>query len=647
MESNQSQSPSYRAVLIGIDAYTRKPLDGCVNDIDRIQEILLDRLGVPPERITRLAAPHEGATHSTRIPSLAPTQEEIRNVLERLAGEVGPQDVVFLYYSGHGSQAMTSLNGALVAREALLPVDHYNPGGAARLLYDFELNGLFSRIAERSGDLTVVLDCCHSASATREDIAPELRNRFCPVEGVQEISPMIVYPALSKDGAGLAPPNASHLLVASCRACELSWETLSGGVAHGAFTWALAGILEQTGRPLPELRWGDIWTALRDRLAQCNAQQNPLIVGRWERRLFGGPWEPRDLGFEIRQDGDRFRIEAGTLADLSPGAELAVYGEKPDLFPPFGSDEERTARIGSVRVETADRASAVAISTNGSFRLPAAARARLFRPGEVDRLPVRLQPPATLELRTYLEAGGVLTVVDEPEQAEAVVRADGRGTYHLGDALYGDGSDPARPALFSFPATSPVVLRRVLEHYADYNRVLRIPRRCTDLPGALSVELLDCVDLRGITIENFQAPPLRALPFDLSYKFEVKEGEGFAISIRNQGPELLHVTVLNCAGSGRIEFLGQAEVKPGALQTLWQDGKLGIPFDPRVATDRASIVDRLVVVGTTLPGQDLSYFAKNVSFAKAMEIDRDAGTRGDKPPVEQWTAVMVPLLIQR
>ena len=36
-------------LLIGIDAYDgRGPLQGCVNDVDAVQGVLLDRLGVPP-----------------------------------------------------------------------------------------------------------------------------------------------------------------------------------------------------------------------------------------------------------------------------------------------------------------------------------------------------------------------------------------------------------------------------------------------------------------------------------------------------------------------------------------------------------------------------------------------------------------------
>ena len=73
------------------------------------------RLGVPSERITRFAAPRARASASTRLPSLSPTLDGIRDCLNRLAEEVGKGDLVFLYYWGHGSQAMTRVNGEIIA----------------------------------------------------------------------------------------------------------------------------------------------------------------------------------------------------------------------------------------------------------------------------------------------------------------------------------------------------------------------------------------------------------------------------------------------------------------------------------------------------------------------------------------------------
>jgi hypothetical protein len=642
MES--SSAASYRAVLIGIDDYPQKPLSGCVNDIDQIEHILLDRLGVLPERITRFAAPRAGTVPATGLPSLNPTRDEIRSFLDRLAGEVGPDDLVFLYYSGHGSQLMTQLNGQLIAREALVPVDYRNDEGPQRLLYDFELNGLLAQIADRAGDLTVVLDCCHSASATRGDG----QDRYLPIPGIQDLSSQILPGrALAKDASGMLSAAASHMLVAACRASERAYEVGSGDSKppQGAFSRALVQILEATDRPLSDLRWWDIWTVLLDRVSSFNSAQHPELVGRGERHLFGGSWASRDLGYVIRQDGERFRIKAGTLTGVSEGAEVAVYGAEPDLFPALNSREDHAARIGLLRIDKADRSSCTAISANGNLRLPSEARGRLVKPGQPDRLTVSLDPfdPG---LAARLDAWGIAALPFNAAGIEARVHRE-NGLLHLGDEIYGDGRDP----LVSFSAQEPGLAEAVLGHYARYRHVLRLPLRCRDLTGALQVSLLDCRNMPKMAPEDLQAPSLSGLPLDPTWGYKVQEGEGFAIRIDNQAPDQLNVFVLNCAGSGRVEYLGLAEIPPGSQHILWCDGTLGNPFYPAVGTDRKAIVDRLVIVGTTLPDRNLSYLQVHESFAEVIQRCRDGRDALNRStptaPVEKWTAEMVTLQIYK
>src|SRR5689334_86551 len=96
--------PRYRALLIGVDAYRPKPLDGCVNDIDAVQRLLIDRAGVPRENIRRLASPHPGARHETDLPEAPATLENIRLALRALAERAAEDDRIFVYYSGHGAR---------------------------------------------------------------------------------------------------------------------------------------------------------------------------------------------------------------------------------------------------------------------------------------------------------------------------------------------------------------------------------------------------------------------------------------------------------------------------------------------------------------------------------------------------------------
>jgi hypothetical protein len=648
------ESPNYRAVLIGIDDYSQKPLSGCVNDIDQIERILLDRLAVPAERITRFAAPRARAASTTRLPSLNPTRDELRNFLENLAGEVGPDDVVFLYYSGHGSRVATEVNGQLIAREALVPVDCWNDADPQhrRLLYDYELNGLLARIVEKAGDLTVVLDCCHSASLDRGE-----GERRVEISETQQLSSEVLPGGgLAKDASGMASAAAEHMLVAACQANESAYEVkpVKPGETwpqQGAFTRSLVQILEATDKPLQSLRWWDISVALADRLksmATENRPQNLRIVGHGGRRVFGGPWARRDLGYALHQSGESFHIGAGTLTGLSEGAEVAVYGSEPDRFPILNFPQDQTARIGLLRIDKAETSSCTAVSVNGSFKLPQGARGRLVRPGEPDHLVVALDP-FDAQLAASLAAWGIVGAPPETPGAEARLRR-ANGQLHLGDEIYGgDG----RPPLVSFPGDRPGLAEVILSHYARYRQALRLPARCHDLDGALEVKLLSFSG-RQIAPEELQAPGFNEVPSDNPWRYKVQEGEGFVIRIGNRAKDPLEVFLLNCAGSGRVEHLGSMQIPPGAMHTLWSSRALGIPFYPTVATERTEIVDRLLVVGTTLPDQDLSSLEIDDSFADVIQRfpDRDAKDMGRTRAlptalVEKWTAEMVNLRIYK
>src|SRR5215510_13640151 len=168
--SAQTTVPTYHALLIGIDRYPPgyNSLSGCVNDIDSVERLLLDPpgIGVPPERIrvTRLAAPRLGRTTMSQFEeqTLAPTKANLVQALKALAGPaVEASDRVLIYYSGHGDEKLWS--GGSVWHEALVPHNDQE----IEYMFDVEVNALINAIASRTDDLTIVLDCCHSAGATR------------------------------------------------------------------------------------------------------------------------------------------------------------------------------------------------------------------------------------------------------------------------------------------------------------------------------------------------------------------------------------------------------------------------------------------------------------------------------------------------
>ena len=205
-------APAYHVLLIGIDAYPRgyNSLTGCVNDIDAIEQILLapPGIGIAPEqiRVTRLAASNPLRLSSSRFQEQTqpPTKANFIQALKDLAGpEVKPEDRVLIYYSGHGDEKL--LPGSLVWREALVPHD----GQRIEYLYDAEVNALINAITMRTNDLTIILDCCHSAGATRDlsDVSSQGADRH--LVGGPHLTNCLIWPRL------VCP--MSHLREASVR----------------------------------------------------------------------------------------------------------------------------------------------------------------------------------------------------------------------------------------------------------------------------------------------------------------------------------------------------------------------------------------------------------------------------------------------
>jgi len=153
-------SRSKKALLVGINYKgTDAELNGCINDVSNIHQMLIQKFGYKEADITVLTDETE----------LQPTRANIlAYFLDLLL--VSNCDLYF-HYSGHGSQ-MKDSNGdeADGMDEALVPID-YNESG---LITDDELRGLL-QCMQQSCKLTIVLDCCHSGSGM--DLAYNLYER--------------------------------------------------------------------------------------------------------------------------------------------------------------------------------------------------------------------------------------------------------------------------------------------------------------------------------------------------------------------------------------------------------------------------------------------------------------------------------------
>lgn len=141
-----------RAVLIGINRYRIPGADlrGCVNDVKNMRQVLLKYFGFRAANIRVLT-------------DFKATKKAMQEAIATLIARARKGDVLFLHYSGHGSN-VPDRNGDEADRrdEILCPtdLDWKDP------LSDDWLRSTINKL--RSGArLTVVMDCCHSGTNTR------------------------------------------------------------------------------------------------------------------------------------------------------------------------------------------------------------------------------------------------------------------------------------------------------------------------------------------------------------------------------------------------------------------------------------------------------------------------------------------------
>lgn len=244
--------PSVFALLVGINTYHKdsgvSSLNGCVNDIDVMQEYLRTNFASDPES-NILVLKNEQASRSAVI-------ENFKRHLIKNPG-IKEGDTVLFYYSGHGSFAPTAPEFVALNEdskkqdETLVLYDSRLQGNYD--LADKELALLLSKIPDYA-NAVVILDSCHSGSATKAVArADEIRlglPRFTPAS--TRITSRALSDYASVDGHGyfkmfadgkLEIPKSKHLLFAACGRNELAYESAS---ARGLFSSSLTDLLQDS-----------------------------------------------------------------------------------------------------------------------------------------------------------------------------------------------------------------------------------------------------------------------------------------------------------------------------------------------------------------------------------------------------------------
>lgn len=243
-------TPRKLALLVGINSYPQTKrftnLEGCVNDVELQRQLLIHRFGFNPKDI--LALTDQQATREGILTAFN----------EHLVKQSKPGDVVVFHFSGHGSQVADpdkispdGLNSTFV------PADD-NPMAEKGVVNDIMGRNLFllmSSLKQKTENVTVVLDSCHSGGGTRGNVLTRVATGgidFTPCAAELEYQQRLMK-ELKIDAKDLPRERmevATGVVLAAAARQQIAVDYGFPGFRAGAFTYLLTQYLWQQTNPV-------------------------------------------------------------------------------------------------------------------------------------------------------------------------------------------------------------------------------------------------------------------------------------------------------------------------------------------------------------------------------------------------------------
>jgi hypothetical protein len=555
--------PRKLAFLVGINDYKAvTDLRGCVNDVERMRTVLVNRFGFADADIVVLK--DKDATREAIL----------RTFRTHLIDQAAAGTIVVFHYSGHGSR-MTDQSGDEREDgwdETIVPHDS-RQGGVVDITDD-DLNVLMTDLVKKTTNVTAILDSCHSGSATR---GGALARRI----------PDLVLPAAPAPAPGRAtgegasemrPDGASYVLISGSAPQELSNEFFMGGKPYGALSYYLT---EALGAIDGESTYRELFEVSAPQVTAAFPTQHPQIEGaRSDTVLFGDRTVTSEAHFRVSKPNNRLTVNGGAIHGLGEKTLLDVYAANVRVF---RSPNTPIAQIELTRVDDFTSEAKVLSGSEPPVGARAVVRSSGLPPSRLRVHYCVLQPSpagqprrctgtsAALDaVRTAAGKTGLMDVVASESEAQMIVQESG-GKIHF---LFGDLAEASAPVAATdvdFATTASDKLAK----WAKWHAVLALANPASTL--SVSVETRH----KGVT------GPVPS----------VTSGDDVDFRVKNTSTVAVYLTLLDVSTDGSIGVLvspvGGAAHQPGATLD-W-----GIRFT--VPPGRSSVTDTIKVLATTAP----------------------------------------------
>ncbi|KIM25362.1 hypothetical protein M408DRAFT_26347 [Serendipita vermifera MAFF 305830] len=306
------------ALIIGIDKYKDAKLDdlgGAVADAKSMKSYLQTTLGVPESQIQTLY--NSEATRDAIVDNIRALQTN---------PSIQKGDAILIFYAGHGGTGKAPAGWEAGGPEIQILLSHdalcKDKGNTIYGVPDRTMGSLLDQLShEKGNNITVIFDCCHSGSLTRNERSHLVRGVNVAIEIPPNLDSDIwggqrgttIEPKFLKSGL------SSHVLLAACGSQETAKENLNR--TGGVFTTALLDTLVSVG--VDKLTYTELIQRLPTLL-----QQNPQCEGNNRHRIIfdeKAPNQRRQL-YVVREDEDGdYILEAGAAHGITQGATFDVY----------------------------------------------------------------------------------------------------------------------------------------------------------------------------------------------------------------------------------------------------------------------------------------------------------------------------------
>ncbi len=342
-------APHKKALIIGVSGYQQGRKGDLTElntnpDVEAISKALqIEKFGFKPADIRTLTKPNQT------------TRESILAALKQLASETNAGDLIYIHFSGHGSQipdddSQEETDGL---DETLVPSDYDPKSEASRIasqIRDDEVGEIVDAIlAKKPLLLTSSFDCCCSGGNTR---GLELKRGF-PWQGAMPDRGT----TSGADNTFADRDEANFVAIYAARPSQSAWETVDDkGHPMGLLSYALSKHLEAADN---KTTYKDVLDNISLTFMEKNrTDQNPQIEGKLDNVIMSGAVLKAEPLIKVEMVDNNVVLNAGDLAGVTKDS---VY----ELYPANTKSTASVKPFGKFFVESTDFTSAVLKPVDG------------------------------------------------------------------------------------------------------------------------------------------------------------------------------------------------------------------------------------------------------------------------------------------